>query len=93
MVQRTGTYGRMYTSTEVEFYENKHGVHVLLGEFTVCGFAFDAPETESADDVDGLGGHLEPAITHIVTCPKCAAVVRAMRSVRVRNPSASGRQK
>lgn len=79
--------------TEVEFYENGHGVHVLLGEHTVCGFAFDAPETESADDATNLGGPLSPAPIHIVTCPRCAAVVKAMRSVRVRNPSAYGRQK
>lgn len=57
--------------------ENDDGVHVTLGEFTLCGDAFDAPDTEA--DVSSF----RKAKSRTVTCPRCVERVLACRGVRV----------
>jgi hypothetical protein len=63
----------------MEFIANKEGVHALYGEYTLCGWAFDAPESER----DWKHGPFEPTKRRTVTCRECARVIRACRSVRV----------
>lgn len=63
-----------------EFLENKDGVHLMNGEFTLCGDSFDIAETES----DFEAGTLVATRKKIVTCPKCTAVILHCRGVRTR---------
>ena len=57
--------------------ENDDGVHVTIDEFTLCGDAFDAPDTE--DDVSPY----RKATSRIVTCERCTRLVLACRGVHV----------
>jgi hypothetical protein len=69
---------------EVEFVENDEGVHVMRAEFTLCGDAFDAPETE----LDWEAGPFRKTRRRAVTCLRCADIVRLCRGVRVsKDPS------
>lgn len=71
----------MYAMTDrKQFLENKDGVHLMLGEFTMCGDSFDIAETES----DFEEGHLAETSKRVVTCPKCKAVIIHCRGVHVR---------
>ncbi len=66
-----------------EFVENDEGVHIMgidQGcEFTACGWACDAPDTES----DCNYGQFKSTKKKTVTCPRCIAVVKHYRGVRV----------
>lgn len=63
-----------------EFRENDDGVHLMYGEFTICGDSFDIAETES----DFEDGSLVVTRKRIVTCPKCVAFITHCRNVRTR---------
>lgn len=66
-----------------QFVENDKGVHIwcpLNGEFTLCGDAFDAPDSE--DDWDE--GPFVETRKRTVTCPDCIAVILACRGLRVK---------
>lgn len=62
-----------------EFLENDDGVHLMYGEFTLCGDSFDIAETES----DFEAGTLAKTRKRIVTCPKCTAYIQHCRGVRL----------
>lgn len=62
-----------------EWVENDEGVHIMCGEFTLCGDSFDAPETEDGWTI----GPFVPTSKRTITCPRCAAVVTLCRGVRV----------
>lgn len=66
-----------------EFRENKDGVHLMYGEFTVCGDSFDIAETES----DFEDGPLVKTRKHTVTCPKCIRLIVHCRGVRLSDTS------
>lgn len=65
----------------MRFWENDDGVHAVSpgmgGEFTLCGWSFDAPETER-------DGPPTFSVTwrKTVTCPQCVTFIRALRGVR-----------
>jgi hypothetical protein len=67
-----------------EFVENAKGVHLMLGEYTLCGDAFDAPLSEA----DWDEGPFEATSKTTVTCPDCAQIIFECRAVkfRRRNP-------
>lgn len=68
-----------------EFVENGEGVHLMLGEFTICGDAFDIAGSEAEDDHDG---EFLPTSKKTVTCSRCAEIIKYCRGVRV-NPKPS----
>jgi len=67
---------------EHEFVENGEGVHLMLGEFTICGDASDIADSEREGERDGK---FRPTTKKTVTCPRCARVIRYCRGVRT-NP-------
>lgn len=62
-----------------EFMESSEGVHVMMGEFTLCGDSFDIGETE--DEPDSALVHTKKKI---VTCPRCIDVIKHVRGVRIK---------
>ena len=66
-----------------EFVENLKGVHVwspCLSDVTLCGDAFDAPDTE----VGWEDGPFLPTENTTVTCPDCVRMILGVRHIRVR---------
>lgn len=63
-----------------EFLENTEGVHLMYGEFTLCGDSFDIAETERDGDHDGT---LAKTTKHVVTCERCKAIIVYCRGTRV----------
>lgn len=65
------------------FVRTSHGVHLMSpvggGEFTLCGIAFDAADSEQDKRLRFRGAKRE-----IVTCDLCANVVEVCRDVKVR---------
>ena len=61
------------------YMENKDGVHLTIGEFTLCGDAFDEPYTEK----DWEPGQFKVARHKPITCKRCASIIRTCRGVRV----------
>ena len=59
--------------------ENGDGVHLTNGEFTLCGDAWDAPDSEP----DWEPGEFRKPKSRIITCAKCVAIVLLCRGVRV----------
>lgn len=61
-------------------------VHVVLttaggGEYSACGYAFDAFASEGVEEAEGRFEWARPGLR--VTCPECCNVVRQLRrSVR-----------
>jgi hypothetical protein len=66
----------------VEFMENAAGVHVVVCDYTLCGYATDAAETETTGDVEG--GAMRPVEPTWVSCPQCAAIIMALRPIRTK---------
>lgn len=63
-----------------KFKHNHDGVHVFYGEFTLCGDAFDAPDSEKEV---GLRSPFEDTESKTVTCPKCVALIKFCRGIRI----------
>jgi hypothetical protein len=61
-----------------EYRENLEGVHLMNGEFTLCGDSFDIAETEA----DFEDGPLLLTQKRSVTCARCKAVISLCRGVR-----------
>jgi len=61
-----------------EYGENSDGVHLMFGEYAVCGDAFDVGATD--DEVDDI----EPTLKRVVTCQRCVRTIEYCRNVRVR---------
>lgn len=59
-----------------EFGENSDGVHLMWGEYGVCGDAFDINAVDDATEI-------KPTTKKVVTCRRCAQVIRECRGVRV----------
>lgn len=64
-----------------EFMENEDGVHLVNGEFTLCGDSFDIGETVDA------ALQMRDTTKRTVTCPRCSEIVLLCRGVRVDHPS------
>ena len=62
-----------------EFLENKEGVHLMYGEFTLCGDSFDIAETEE----DFPDGPLVATSKKIVTCNRCASLMNHCKGVKI----------
>ena len=64
-----------------QYVENAEGVHLMHGEFTLCGDSFDIASTEEPEDHDG-----ELLETHkrTVTCDRCIDVIDLCRGVRIK---------
>lgn len=62
-----------------EFAENLDGVHLMNGEFTLCGDAYDIAETED----DFQAGDIRPTKRRTVTCARCAEIIYLCRGVRI----------
>ena len=63
-----------------DLVENKVGVHVMISEYTLCGVAWDAPDTE--EDFDE--GEFLPTSKTTVTCQECVSVIVAVRDLKIR---------
>ena len=67
-----------------EFGENADGVHLMNGEYSLCGDAFDVGS-------GGLPGDEETDIVQTskrtVTCPRCINIIRICRGVRTQEPT------
>jgi hypothetical protein len=64
-----------------QFTVDGKGVHLMNprnGEFTLCGFAFDAWLSEEGWEY----GELQPTDRQIVTCPDCIEIIQVCKSVR-----------
>lgn len=74
-----------------EFIQNREGVHIMHGEFTLCGDSFDIAETERGFE----DGALVVTSKRTVTCPRCAAIILMCRGIRVSSsiPSQDGARK
>lgn len=59
--------------------ENDEGVHLTIGEFTLCGDSFDAPDSEG----DWPAGQFRVPKRRTVTCKRCASIIRTCRGIRV----------
>lgn len=59
-----------------QFGENNEGVHLMHGEFAVCGDAFDV------DIFDETATRMEPTKKRVVTCERCIAVIELCRGAR-----------
>jgi hypothetical protein len=70
-----------------EFRENADGVHLMYGEFTLCGDSFDIADTEEGFEE----GPLVKTRKRTVTCPKCVAHILHCRGVRIETTSAHSR--
>lgn len=66
--------------TASKFLENAEGIHLMHGEHTLCGDAWDAPETEA----DWEAGPFRKTTKRTVTCPRCIAIIRLCRYVRIK---------
>lgn len=64
--------------SDKEFMENAEGVHLMWGEYTLCGDAFDIEAVES----DSAGNPV-PTRKRTVTCKRCARIILECRGVRV----------
>ena len=63
-----------------EFMVSEDGVHLMHGEFTLCGDAFDIGDTEDEPDAPTM-----KATRHrTVTCAKCIDIILLCRNVRIR---------
>jgi hypothetical protein len=62
-----------------EFMESAEGVHLMMGEFTLCGDSFDIGETEADPE-----SALIDTKKKVVTCPRCISVIRHVRGVKIR---------
>lgn len=71
-----------------EFKENLDGVHVFDSEFSLCGDAWDAPDTEA----DWEAGPFEKTRKRVVTCAKCVKVILFCRGIRVAADSSQARK-
>lgn len=69
-----------------DFLQNGDGVHLMYGEFTLCGDSFDIADTEK----DFEEGPLVETRKRVVTCPKCIARIVHCRGVRVALSSQNG---
>lgn len=56
--------------------EDIRGVHLLINEHTICGDAFDAPDTESNWEF----GPFKETKKHVVTCIDCIRVIRICKA-------------
>lgn len=63
---------------ETIFCENNDGVHVEHGEFTLCGDSFDIGTAEGEECGDS-----KPTHKRVVTCARCADIIRMCRGVRI----------
>ncbi len=52
------------------------------GEFTLCGWAFDAPDSED----DCPYEKLETARYPYITCPECVAIIDEIKILKTRRP-------
>ncbi len=64
-----------------EFAENRGGVHLMNGEFTLCGYSIDI-EALLEDDNDG---NPVPTNKKVVTCKECKEIIRMCRGTRIGN--------
>ncbi len=64
------------------FVKNAAGVHALVGDYTLCGYAHDAADDLGEDQVEG--GIMRPVEPTWVSCPRCAEVIAALRPVRTK---------
>lgn len=65
-----------------KFLKNSEGVHLMHGEYTICGYAWDAPFTERGDDI--YGDVFKKTRNKTVTCRGCISVIRLCKSVRTK---------
>lgn len=63
-----------------QFVENDAGVHLMMGEYTLCGDAADAPESEP----DWTEGAFQPTDRQTISCPRCVEIVMACRGLQVK---------
>ncbi len=61
--------------------EDDDGVHLVLGEFTLCGDAFDGWQSEP----DWEGGELRATRKRTVTCPRCVRIIRECKAARIKD--------
>jgi hypothetical protein len=51
----------------------------MNGEFTLCGDAFDAPDSEEGWEA----GPFRETIKRIITCPRCITIIKLCRYVSI----------
>lgn len=64
----------------IRFLENSDGVHLdnpIASDYTLCG---DTSEPDSSIGAEGA----TPTDKRLVTCPKCIAIIKACRGVRIK---------
>jgi len=66
-----------------KYLENKAGVHLMYGEFTLCGDSFDIASTEK----DFPDGKLLPTDKKIVTCEKCIDLIKYCKGQKIKEPT------
>lgn len=62
-----------------EFAENRGGVHLMNGEFTLCG---DAIDIEALLEDDHNDGNPVPTDKKVVTCVDCVRIIQMCRGTR-----------
>lgn len=55
----------------------RHAMDPNNGEFSLCGYSFDADETEGDEEAAGVHVDLRPGV--VITCPHCCMVIRELR--------------
>ena len=61
-----------------EFMESSDGVHLMHGEYTLCGDAFDLGDTEEG------APEIRTTAKRTVTCPNCIEIIELCKGVRYR---------
>ena len=68
-----------------ERMEDDRGVHLMWGEHTLCGDAFDGWSSES----DWEHGEMRETKRRTVTCPECVRMILECKAARVDKAVAS----
>ena len=82
--RRTETHPIIKMTKHREFMVSEDGVHLMHGEFTLCGDAFDIGDTEEEPDAPMMKATKHRA----VTCAKCIDIILLCRNVRIKRPDA-----
>ena len=70
-----------------ELFENEDGVHLLIGDYALCGDGFEGQPAYYDELYEAPGemelGEMRPTNERTVTCPRCVSIIVQCRGIRV----------
>ena len=82
--QPAATQPTIMTTKDRQFMVSEDGVHLMHGEYTLCGDAFDLADLGDEPDLPVMTA----TARRTVTCPKCIDVILLCRNVRIKRADA-----